>query len=802
MSHRGDGQWSILTNVLVDKHFDVAACNFTNEVSVIELCQDPTLLEYMDKWLSKLNQKRQRTSKVANEYIAQGDKAASNEMQYDLAADYYTKAIFSAPKNSAELAIAHASRAGCLVTSERFYEEGYSDCKAAMLLYRFPLERLSLLFANKLHLAYLTEKEEYIAETRVEMNRFHIKIDSSKDAFFKRYVAQGKKFERSDDQRNVEPKAPIRNKEIIEDRNATVGRFLVTKEAIKQDEPVYFEKAFSFVPYYNYNVTDEIAYTCQHCGKVNCLPFPCYDCARASYCSPACRTHHEPIHKYECVGHQKNLWSKLGIGYLSFRTFLVGFKDIVGILEKTEGLTVDEVWSILALDWHNSFSYGNVLRLLTAIDKVDVKLVLRFALTAQMLTIYLADYTNFFKDLPPICLEIMASVDGWKRVISALLLKHLLQININGNLGTQLQLMTPTGYRKSYGYGSYNIHLDDLHLVVTHSVLFAAIFPTLCMANHSCDPNIRCIVSGMHMTAYATRNIGQNEELLISYGPTYQTSSTDERQMQLKTDFFFECKCNRCVSNDETWMQYFEYYCTDLECNVFVELDSIIDTRWWYYMDEPAYCDEIGDRFICAECGDLLPINPEMMKKFERAALGNIEKRGYSFHSTDNYIVTKNLLDLYFKATKCLGKYHELKARLSHMVLGYCILDSDVKLFPRLAYVTMESLVNREERYGTLSLEFILASTYALSILKMASRIEKTNTLQPMARDITKIRRILNLSQIEKSICILPESLQTVFRNIIRDIRRDMGPSAIGNQFNVSSSYNGGNGCQSEKSVG
>ncbi|KAG4071059.1 hypothetical protein HA402_001496 [Bradysia odoriphaga] len=136
------------------------------------------------------------------------------------------------------------------------------------------------------------------------------------------------------------------------------------------------------------------------------------------------------------------------------------------------------------------------------------------------------------------------------------------------------------------------------------------------------------------------------------------------------------------------------------------------------------------------------------------------------------------------------------------MVLGYCILDSNVKLFPRLAYVTMENLVNREERYGTHSLEFLLASTYAFSILKMASRIEKTNTLDPMARDIKKIRQILNVTQIEKSLCILPESLQKVFQNIIRDIKREIKPSTIGNQFNVSNSYNRGNGSKSEKSVG
>lgn len=107
------------------------------------------------------------------------------------------------------------------------------------------------------------------------------------------------------------------------------------------------------------------------------------------------------------------------------------------------------------------------------------------------------------------------------------------------------------------------------------------------------------------------------------------------------------------------------------------------------------------------------------------------------------------------------------------------LTDADIRLFPRFAYTTMENYVNREERYGINSLEFLLLSAHALCILKMATRIEETNTLPQMARDIIKIRYILNVDKIEKSLQILPDALQTVYRNIIHEVRWGAEQSAV-----------------------
>lgn len=136
------------------------------------------------------------------------------------------------------------------------------------------------------------------------------------------------------------------------------------------------------------------------------------------------------------------------------------------------------------------------------------------------------------------------------------------------------------------------------------------------------------------------------------------------------------------------------------------------------------------------------------------------------------------------------------------------LADSKEDLFPRLAYITMENFVNRIERYGIYTSEFILVVAYALNILKMAKNIERTNTSSRMARDLAKIREVLDIGTIEKSLIILPRSFQMVFRNAVRDIAvgNDLENVRVNvsNRFNLSANFNltSVSACDSEKSVG
>lgn len=141
--------------------------------------------------------------------------------------------------------------------------------------------------------------------------------------------------------------------------------------------------------------------------------------------------------------------------------------------------------------------------------------------------------------------------------------------------------------------------------------------------------------------------------------------------------------------------------------------------------------------------------------------------------------------------------------QLNHFIFPF-FTDVDVKLFPRLAYITMDSFVNREERYGVTSLEFAMLAPHALNILQIASRIARTNTLPPMARDIAKIRHYLDVDKIEKSTQVLPDSLRMVFQNIIRNVRADTARSLVEAPLDATGALNRATatGSNAEKSVG
>lgn len=79
--------------------------------------------ETVSRWLSELNENREQSKNISDEYRRQGNENyVDGANQNDLAADYYTKAIFSAPKPSIELAFAHANRAACSLSSNTFPE--------------------------------------------------------------------------------------------------------------------------------------------------------------------------------------------------------------------------------------------------------------------------------------------------------------------------------------------------------------------------------------------------------------------------------------------------------------------------------------------------------------------------------------------------------------------------------------------------------------------------------------------------------------------------------------------------------
>lgn len=78
-------------------------------------CFSSSYSEALTSWLTRLNEPRERSASLSAHYRNIGNDYHNNNADPDnLAADYFTRAIYSAPRDSVELAYAHANRAAAL----------------------------------------------------------------------------------------------------------------------------------------------------------------------------------------------------------------------------------------------------------------------------------------------------------------------------------------------------------------------------------------------------------------------------------------------------------------------------------------------------------------------------------------------------------------------------------------------------------------------------------------------------------------------------------------------------------------
>ncbi|KAJ6520730.1 hypothetical protein B0H19DRAFT_845144, partial [Mycena capillaripes] len=71
---------------------------------------------------------------------------------------------------------------------------------------------------------------------------------------------------------------------------------------------------------------------------------------------------------------------------------------------------------------------------------------------------------------------------------------------------------------------------------------FAALFPTLCRANHACVPN--AYYAHLRGRLFALRAIAQGEEITIGY--TDLLAPRETRRARLQAGYGFNCECATC----------------------------------------------------------------------------------------------------------------------------------------------------------------------------------------------------------------------------------------------------------------
>lgn len=219
-----------------------------------------------------------------------------------------------------------------------------------------------------------------------------------------------------------------------------------------------------------------------------------------------------------------------------------------------------------------------------------------------------------------------------------------------------------------YNYRHFDaIEIHDLHLVVSSNRIFTAIFPKISILNHSCDPTIWNRFDGPYLTIYASRDIAEEEEIFNCYGPNFKLMSMPERQAALKQQYCFDCKCEKCTTNDRTFEKYHEYVCPNQQCHLPISI-NLPEKQWWHHLSDNRLMLQVKSQFNCNNCKKPLPLNPKSLREFFE--LTNSENiNGYQYFRKRN--MTEAAISYYEEVSKCLSKHHELKAIMAQSILRY-----------------------------------------------------------------------------------------------------------------------------------
>ena len=96
-------------------------------------------------------------------------------------------------------------------------------------------------------------------------------------------------------------------------------------------------------------------------------------------------------------------------------------------------------------------------------------------------------------------------------------------------------------------------------------VLGLGLYQTLAFLNHSCEPNCIAVFNGPTCHIRSTRNAEEGQELCIAYTELMRPQSV--RQKELKEQYYFDCKCSRCLNEIEHGSEMNGLKCAKNECS-------------------------------------------------------------------------------------------------------------------------------------------------------------------------------------------------------------------------------------------
>ena len=200
---------------------------------------------------------------------------------------------------------------------------------------------------------------------------------------------------------------------------------------------------------------------------------------------------------------------------------------------------------------YSSIDYRNIFNLVTHHQRMSKVENFHRAVFATFLLRCLESQGYFQDSEEPSAAEL-----GGDRLLIGRLLFHLLEVlQFNTHEVAQLEMH---GRRFEHGAKS--------------QLIGAAVYPTLALFNHSCEPSLTRFFSGSTITVQTIKTIKKGEEIFENYGPLFFHSRKSERRERLKKQYWFDCCCPAC---EDDWpilqeMDQAEFKFRSLSCEQLV----------------------------------------------------------------------------------------------------------------------------------------------------------------------------------------------------------------------------------------
>ncbi|ALC41289.1 CG7759 [Drosophila busckii] len=376
------------------------------------------------------------------------------------------------------------------------------------------------------------------------------------------------------------------------DRNKQEGRFARAAADVQVGQELLVEKPYVAVLLEKYAQTH-----CEFCFVRTVVPVCCPNCADVIYCSEQCQQNSTAkYHKYEC-GILPIIWrSGASINnHMALR--IIASKPLDYFLQLqpfgNEELPIEELLSLPKDD------FRRVAFLERHQQERPPANFFQYVLMSRFLTKCLQAAGYF------------GSSAGPKQVqaINALLLRSLQFIQFNTHEVAELHKYSKAGREKSIFIGG-------------------AIYPTLALFNHSCDPGVVRYFRGNTIHINSVRPIEAGLPINENYGPIYTQDKREDRQSRLKELYWFECSCDACLDSwplfDELARDVIRFRCeAPNNCAAIIEV--------------PPTCNDFMIK--CVTCGEMTNILKGLKVMQDTEMMTRTAKR---FYDTGDYAKALN----------------------------------------------------------------------------------------------------------------------------------------------------------------